>query len=370
MQDKEINVFDLWKIVWSNRKLIIFFVLIASIIAAGISLILPKWYMANTVILVPEQEKDTFGGVGETLKAFGFGDVVSGNENVFKIIAILKSRSLLYEMNNKFNFQKRYNNDLLEETINTLKERIAVKVEEEGQIVFSIKDRDQSTVADMANYAIKILDSLNIKLTGSYAKNNREFIEGRIKLVKDSLLVYENKLTNFMNDNNVISLEDQLTASIEKAATLKAEIDSKEIERELLSNNLLQESPRIKEIDREIKLLKEKYYSFFKQNPDDVNNLFLEFDEVPKIEMDYLQLKRKIQYFSQLLEFLAPEYEKAKINEIKDIPTIQVLDKAVRPEKRISPKRAVIVIITFITASIIILGYVFIAVGFKNGNTI
>ncbi len=368
MEDREINIVDYWNIIWKKRKLIIACVIIISIVAAIISLLLPKWYMANAVILPPEQEENTFGGVGATLKAFGFGDMVGSNENIYKLIAILKSRALLYKMNNRFDFQEKYNCEFLDETIQILKQKINIKVEEEGQIVFSIEDKDQDSVADMANYAIEVLDSLNISLTSSYARNSREFIESRINVVTDSLFFYENELSSFMDLNNVISIEDQLAASVEKAASMKLEIVGKEIERELLNNNLIQDSPRLKEINFEIEVLNSKYNDFFTRNLEDPNRIFIEFNEISQIQMDFLQLKRKIQYFSQLLEFLAPQYEQAKINEVKDIPTVQVLDKAVRPEKRVRPKRTLIVFLTIFASSIFIIGVVLVSEGIKRNN--
>ena len=44
------------------------------------------------------------------------------------------------------------------------------------------------------------------------------------------------------------------------------------------------------------------------------------------------------------MEFLLPQYEQAKIQEAKDTPTVQVLDKAVPPDLRAKPKRAIMVI--------------------------
>ncbi|MBL7086576.1 MAG: hypothetical protein ISS28_05715, partial [Candidatus Cloacimonetes bacterium] len=62
----------------------------------------------------------------------------------------------------------------------------------------------------------------------------------------------------------------------------------------------------------------------------------------------YARLQRKVVYFSKLLEYLGPQFEQAKIEEARDISTIQVIDKAQRPEWKSKPKRAHIVIIALI----------------------
>ncbi len=51
-----------------------------------------------------------------------------------------------------------------------------------------------------------------------------------------------------------------------------------------------------------------------------------------------------------LFEMLTREYELAKIEEAKSMPTIQILDKAVVPEKKVKPKRAVMAVLAGVTA--------------------
>jgi uncharacterized protein involved in exopolysaccharide biosynthesis len=65
-----------------------------------------------------------------------------------------------------------------------------------------------------------------------------------------------------------------------------------------------------------------------------------------------------VKYHESLFEVLAKQYEAAKIDEAKESPAIQVLDPAVPPEKRSSPRRTQLVIIT--TALAIIGGLLYV----------
>jgi uncharacterized protein involved in exopolysaccharide biosynthesis len=47
-----------------------------------------------------------------------------------------------------------------------------------------------------------------------------------------------------------------------------------------------------------------------------------------------------------LTELLTQQFEAAKIDEAKDISIVQVLDKAVEPERKSKPKRVVIVLLS------------------------
>jgi len=57
-----------------------------------------------------------------------------------------------------------------------------------------------------------------------------------------------------------------------------------------------------------------------------------------------IQLLRDVKYYQMLYEMLAKQYEVARLDEAKDIPLIQVLDKAVEPERKFKPQRALITI--------------------------
>ncbi|MBL7086271.1 MAG: hypothetical protein ISS28_04120, partial [Candidatus Cloacimonetes bacterium] len=87
--------------------------------------------------------------------------------------------------------------------------------------------------------------------------------------------------------------------------------------------------------------------------------LFISLENIPSIQKQFAQLKRKEVYFTKLLEYLGPQFEQAKIDEAKDVPTVQVLDKAVRPEWKSKPKRIIIVfgslIFSILLATMIVL---------------
>jgi len=69
--------------------------------------------------------------------------------------------------------------------------------------------------------------------------------------------------------------------------------------------------------------------------------------ELSKIEN---LLSREAKIKEMLYELLTREYEMAKIEEARNMPTIQILDRAVVPEKKCKPKRVQMVVLSAITA--------------------
>jgi len=341
MEDRELTLRDLWNILWGRRKMIIRNALIAAVVVSIITLLLPNWYKATAVILPPEND-NTFGAAG-LLGNLGFGNILGGDQNQNRVLSILDSRTLLEALAKKYDFQERYGADNLEETIKELDDNIEVNLEEQFQITVSFWDTDQEMVAEMTNYILHCLDSLNIVFSTGKAHENRVFIEGRVNTILDSLKMLEHELSTFMEKEGILSLTDQVAVSVEKAAELKAQIMAKEIELTIAKNIFDKKNPKILQMENELAGYRSKYREFYRDNPDD--KLMPNFNKVPELGIRFTRIQREINYYVKLLEFLGPQYEKAKIDEAKTIPTIQVLDYASRPEKKDKPRRSILVIV-------------------------
>jgi len=338
MEERELTIKDIWNIAWARKKMIIRNTLIVSIIVAGISLLFPNWYKGTAVIL-PPSSSNTFsmGNLG-MLGEMGIGNLLGSSDNHNKILSILKSRSILEAVAKKYHFIERYDVENMYEAVEVLSGNIEVNLEEEMQISVSFWDKDQEMVAEITNYFIHCLDSLNLQLNTTRGKNNRIFIESRISDVLDSLKFLETQITQFMEEEGILSLSDQVRVGVENAASFKAEIMKKEIELAVAQNTFDAKSPVIKQLKNELNSLKAKYKEFFYEVPSD--KLMPNFNEIPKVGIKFTRLERQIEYYVNLIQFLGPQYETARIEEAKNIPTIQILDEATRPDKKDKPRRS------------------------------
>lgn len=325
-------------------------------ITAGIvSFFLPKWYSATAVILPPGEENSRFSdiGLGALLGSAGIDVFSNASSGQSRFLAILKSDRLMFTLIRKFDLRNKYEVDDLESALEILRKKFSLLVEDENQIFVTILDKDQDAVSEMTNEAVRILDSLNIVLSNTQARSSREFIETRVNEVLDTLKIFEKKLTDFMKREGILSLGDQVTVGVERAAEMKAIISAKEIELYVAEKMMDRNQPIIKQLRHELNQYKKNYERFFKS--DTSHQLLPSFLDVPELGAELTRLQRGIEYHVKLLEFLGPQYEQAKINEAKDIPTLQVLDWAVRPEKKARPRRLLIIIGGFLLG--ILAGY-------------
>ena len=344
--------------VWKHKFRIGLIVFIITTFSIIISLIMPKWYKATSTILPPSSPSAQFANFA-ALSGMNLGSFLGSGTQQSRVLSILKSRSIKEAVVKKFDLVQKYEAENLEKAIESFSGNMSIVIGKEQQISVSISDKDQDLVADMTNYLVHSLDSINIELTNQEGKNVRLFIEKRTKAVIDSLKDLESRLNSYLREHNIISLEDQVSSAVMSAAELKAQIIRKEIELELSIQSNGPESPQTELVQIELQELRDKYQEFFSDIESSQSRLFPNLEEVPEYGTKIEQIKRNIMYYEQIIEYLGPQYERAKIEETKNIPTIQIVDAAVRPVEKSRPKRMKIVLATFIFSFIVSSYYVY-----------
>jgi hypothetical protein len=71
-------------------------------------------------------------------------------------------------------------------------------------------------------------------------------------------------------------------------------------------------------------------------------DVFIPTGKVPEAGLEYIRRVRDLKYSEAVMEILARQYEIARLDEAKDIALIQFVDRAVPPDRKSGPKRALI----------------------------
>ena len=337
----------LLKVYWRKRQLITSIVSAVSIVAIIISLLLPKYYLSGATIIA-NKASTGISSMAAIAAQYGFGNMFGGTgDQVNRYLAILKSTSLKQAVIEKYNLKDRYKSKTLIDAMTEFSGNYNVMLDEEMQVSFTFIDKDKYLAAKIAEHILYTLDSLNQTMDNSSGRNKRIFIEKQYNETLDSLAILENRIASLMKEGNLIILPDQLSISAEQAALIKSNIIMKEIERDVLKKTLKANSPTLTLIELELKSLNEQFSKFYSDTED---GLFINFNKAPSLSIKYEKLKREVEYYSELLMFVGAQLEEAKIEEIKDIPTFQILDYPQVPDKKFKPSRSKIVIASFLLA--------------------
>ncbi|MCK4427393.1 MAG: hypothetical protein KAW16_02805 [candidate division Zixibacteria bacterium] len=367
-EKEKINLYTYLSLLIGYRRFIFLNFLGVCVVVAILSLFLPSWYTANTTILPPQREglglglaSSLMGGISEFGTSMSLPLMASPSD---VMAAILKSRAVAFVVIEKEELMETYQAKTKEDALMELFSHTEVEVTPEGIISLSFEDKDRFKAACVANRFVEELDRVNRETNISQAKNARIFIEERLAQTKKNLTKAEENLRKFQEENKAISLNEQMRASIEGAADLKAQMVAAEIELNVLRKTMSPSHPQIQGLKSRINEIKKQLdiWEFGNQKEESKEEKILDvpFSQVPTLSMELARLVREVKIQSAVFELLTNQYEQYKIQETRDTPTIQVLDKAIPPERRSKPRRAVLVglagILSLLTSVVFVFG--------------
>lgn len=350
--DDEINLLDLLIVLAKRKKLILQITLGAAIITAIISLIMPPIYKAETKILPPQQSS----GAAQMLSQLGAMAGIAGGSIGIKntsdtYIALLKSRTVADRIIDRFDLMKLYKAKYRDDARKSLANVLSAQDDKKsGIITVGIEDKDPKRAAEMANAFIEELKNLNKGLAITEAAQRRLFFEEQLKDVKQSLVKAEESMTGFQEKTGALRVEEQAKAVIEGIANLRATIAAKEVQLKVMKTYATPHNPDFQRTEEELRGLREQLSRLEGRGSSHNPDTLMPTGRMPSVDREYIRKLRDLKFNETLYELLLKQYEAAKLDEARDATVIQIVEKAIPPEKRAKPKRRQMVIIAMITA--------------------
>jgi uncharacterized protein involved in exopolysaccharide biosynthesis len=132
---------------------------------------------------------------------------------------------------------------------------------------------------------------------------------------------------------------------------LHAEILSRQAQLAGLKTYVADENPRLQRLTREIGTLQSELATL-ENGVHVAGKPEVPVGDLPQAGLEYIRRLREVKYHESLFEGLSRQYEAARLDEAKAAPLIQVIDRAVTPEKKSWPPRALIVAASTLLAAI------------------
>lgn len=341
---------EILHIILINIKSILKITVISTFILFLILLfIYPHSYKAQVVVLPPEKSA-SMSGLGSLLSGNDFSDLLPGgisNASSQLYIEILKSRSASLYVLKKLNLQNEYDKKNIYNAAKKLSDNLEIDLTKEGLIKLSVEvktnpvplifdndDDKKKLSADLSNTFIEALDKINREKLVSKSRRARIFIEEQLQQTKIKLDSVESALTEFQKKHKTISLPDQIKSAIETAANLKTEIAKTEVELGLLRYNVNESDRAYISLKKKLEQLNAQYAKIELGNED----YFVAFKDVPELGRELSVLMREVKIQNEVYMLLQQQYYKEKIQENRDLPTVEILDEAVPPTVKAAPR--------------------------------
>lgn len=349
------------------KWILILFTIIGTCISVLIAFLLPNEYLTSASIRGSGGQGMNIGSmlkgtnVGANLGPLLDFAVPGGGGETDYYAAILSSRSLQDSLINKYNLKERYEVKKIEDAREILKSKTEIKKNGPAEIVFlEFYDESPNISFQITTDYVNLLNSIYARVSSENARNTRYHLEGRYKEIFLELTAFEDSLKLFQEKYGVFDIYVQTEAAVKSAASLKSTILVKEIELSSKKSRLGHLSPEVGIVEKEVEELKKNYREIINGNDKSTElDIFIPFKKTPHLGLSYLRLYRKVQIYNELIKVLLPLLEQAKIQELRETPSIVVIDHPILPEKKSRPKRALIVLLGTLSSFFLVLGYAF-----------
>lgn len=306
----------------------------AALIGLGCSWIMPKTYLARTVIMPPQQQQQNMAGALSSLGALaGLAGAAGLKNTTDQYIALMQSSTVSDRLIDRFGLMKAYQEEFRVDARKELLKNVFIGAgKKDGLITIEVEDRDPDKAAKMANAYVDELRLMTNTLAVSEAQQRRKFFELKMNETKSALTQAQIALQSSGVSPGLLKAEPK--AAAEGYARIRAEVTAAEVRLQTLLQMLTERSPEVQQQRAQLDALRTELARQERKGSQ-------------QEDAEYIGRYRDYRYQETLFEIFAKQYELARTDEAREGALIQVVDVATEPEKKYKPKRWIFAAVGF-----------------------
>jgi uncharacterized protein involved in exopolysaccharide biosynthesis len=346
-------------LLWDRRRTLVRVTICSVLVGTAIAFFTPKQYESTIRIMPPEQQGMSTAMLaafaGKAMPgALGFlaGNMFGLKDTGALFVQLLQSETILGSLVDRFDLQKTYRKRYRQDTIKRLAHRTEITQDRKsGIITIVVTDTNRERARGMAQAYVERLDSLLIEVNTSAARREREFIEQRLVIVQSDLEKAQVALSDFASKNSTLDIKEQTKAMVEVGAKLEAQLVVARSEADSLAQiygegnvRLRAANARVGELERELKKLSGSGATGSAEGPGG-DSLNPSLRQLPILAVRWADLYRQVKVKETVFDILTEQCELARIEEVKSVPTVRVIDPPNWPDKKSFPPRLIITVV-------------------------
>ena len=350
---------------WDNRRLFLRAVGIGLVLSTLTALLIPNQYTSMTQLMPPDNQSSSssMAMMAATLaKGAGAlssvaGDLLTLKSSGAMFVGVLRSQTVQDRLVQQFDLRKVYGKRLNVDARQKLDENTFITEDRKsGIITINVTDHDKQRAAALANSYVEQLNSLVAQLSTSSAHRERVFLEDRLSAVKKNLDEDANQLAQFSSKNNTLDIRDEGRAMLDAAAGIAGQMIAAQSQLEGLRQIYTDSNPRVRSLNAHVMELRKQLDKLGgakvstgatgdQAAVDPTSDMpYPSIQKLPLLGVKYADLYRQVKIQETVYELLTQQYEMAKVQEAKEIPSVKTLDPARVPERKSFPPRLLIIL--------------------------
>jgi capsule polysaccharide export protein KpsE/RkpR len=358
------------RLLWEERRLLGKATTVGMVLGLLLAFLIPKHYQSTVQLMPPDPAGGSGlgmmaaammaggghgggtggsgggGGGGSGLGAIA-GDLLGLKNTGAEFVGILGSRTVEDRLVDRFDLMKVYGSKFKEDARKELLSKTDVSEDRKsGIITIDVTDKDPRRAAAIAQAYVEELDRLSAEVSTSASHRERVFLEQRLREVKLDLSNASVAFSQFASKNTTIDVEEQGKAMVEAAASVQGQLIAMESDLKGLEQIYTANNPRVRSAKGSIAELRAQLQKLGGGEPGQPlqpGEMYPSIRQLPVLGVSYYDFYRNVKIEEAVYETLTSQYEMAKVEEVRDTPSVKVLDSAVVPETKSFPPRFLVV---------------------------
>jgi uncharacterized protein involved in exopolysaccharide biosynthesis len=375
------------RLLWDQRAFILQWAARGLVIATIIAILVPNRYVSTTRLMPPENQGGSsiamLSAMLSKTSSPGLGglasDILGSKSSGALYMEALQSRTVQDRLVNRFDLRRVYWVRYMEDARNDLEENTTVAEDRKsGVITVSVSDRNRQRSAALTQAYVEELNRLMNEVSTSSARRERIFIGQRLATVKQDLHHAAEEFSQFASQNTTLDITSQTKAMVEAGADLQGHLMAAQSELEGLETIYTANNVRVRSLRARVDELRHQLNEMAGANSGAIagsplagnqlpgnpassspapsnqasDMIYPSIRKLPLLGVRWAELYQQAKIQETVYQLLTQEYEMAKIQEAKEIPTIKVMDEASIPERKSFPPRIVFMILGVVLAGL------------------
>ena len=332
-------------------KFVAAFVLIPTIVVFVMVMWVVKPKYAASAIVTPPASTQSMAGalsgmLGGASGMTSFLGLSETSEDANAVWTILNSWELhnmvidKFDLARHYKFKGKFHADLLKE----FRKNFGFEMNKEEMFSLYYRDTDAKLAVQVLNFMLEKADSSFNAFKTKQARQSREYFQTRLdscEHVLDSLL---NSFVDFQVTNNVYEPNVQLEATIKYLSELQAMREEVNMEMNFEKLDRGENSKRYQELSKRVKGMNSALSGALNGKHSNIG--LLQLKKSPELYAEYLRREAEIRIQEAMYKVLRQQSEQMRLEEAKMLTNLHVLEPPWENDKKISPKRGLILVFT------------------------
>jgi uncharacterized protein involved in exopolysaccharide biosynthesis len=348
----EISLVDLAATLWKRKWLILAVTAVAAVASVIYALAQPNVFTASATVL------PITGSTSSLLSQYaGLASLAgvslpgsSASSPVTKIEAILKSRSFAENLVGKLDLipvliekpEKIKVGTPLGAAVESLQKILTVSTDAKTSVMkISVTTKSATLASTIANGALDMIQAdLSARVLSSSGKNII-LLEQQVAEQEAKVRSIQKRVTEYQKKNKLVAPAAQSSGSLQLYQALIQQKMALEIEISRLESALASDNPKIVGAKSQLDAIKKQMVDFEATG----GGVGPSMNETPAALMEYANLSAELEMAMKVYGGLLTSLESSKLQDATEKVFVEVIDRAVPPEKKSAPSRSMICVV-------------------------